>query len=46
MKKYINRLFMGALITSMSFLTPSCSSDYLDASARLYWSNRCCGNNS
>lgn len=30
MKKYIYRLFIGALITSMSFLTPSCSSDYLN----------------
>lgn len=30
MKKHINKLFIGTLIASMSFLTPSCSSDYLD----------------
>lgn len=30
MKKYINKLFIGALFASMSFLASSCSSDYLD----------------
>lgn len=30
MRKYINKLFVGILIGSMSFWTSSCSSDYLD----------------
>lgn len=30
MKKYISKLFIGSLVAGMSFLTLSCSSDYLD----------------
>lgn len=46
MKKHINKLFIGTLIASMSFLTPSCSSDYLDtAPTDSIRSNRCRRNN-
>lgn len=30
MKKYINRLFIGALVAGASLLVFSCSSDYLN----------------